>query len=476
MSDKTRHLTRRAFVSSGVAFPAIVRAASSRPNVIVLLSDDQRFDTIGALGNAEVRTPNLDRLVRQGVSFTHAHIMGGTAPAVCVSSRAMLLSGQSLFRADERLTAEVTNRGRKGPFTLFPELFKQQGYDTFGTGKWHNRPPLYARCFSSGENVFFGGMSDQWKVPIHNFRPAGDYPQQADAVGAKHSSELFTDAAVRFVNNHSGANPFLMYVAYTAPHDPRSAPFEFRRMYTPERLRVPESFLPEHPFDNGELRIRDEMLAPFPRTKEVVREHIADYYAMISHMDAQIGRVLDALERSRHAGNTLVVFAADNGLAVGRHGLMGKQSLYDHSVRVPLVMAGPGIPRGQRSASLCYLHDVFPTLCELGGVPVPNEVEGRSLLPAIRRPGTVLRDSLFLAYRDLQRGITTGEWKLIRYRMGTPRPAQLFHLRKDPQEMHNQISTESAKAQVAAMDRLMDEWMKSTDDPIGSVAVFNSGT
>jgi arylsulfatase A-like enzyme len=281
---------------------------------------------------------------------------------------------------------------------------------------------------------------------------------------------------VRYLDDYTGSDPFLMYVAYTAPHDPRSAPEEYQRMYNPERLRVPENFAPEHPFDNGELKIRDEMLAPFPRTKEIVREHIAAYYAMISHMDAQIGRVLTALKRSRHAGNTIVVFASDNGLAVGRHGLLGKQSLYDHSVRVPLIMSGTGIPREERTASLCYLYDLFPTLCGLTGLSVPPDVEGSTLMPALRKPGTRIRDSHFLAYRDLQRGVTTGDWKLIRYRVGTSRPAQLFHLKTDPNEMNNQVSTEAAKSRLHAMDKMLDEWMKRTGDPVGGLADFQAAS
>lgn len=120
-----------------------------------------------------------------------------------------------------------------------------------------------------------------------------------------------------------------------------------------DNIAVPANFMPEHPFDNGEMRIRDEMLGPFPRTEEFVRGEIAGYYAMISEVDAQIGRVLDALEANGQADNTIVIFAGDNGLAVGQHGLLGKQSMYEHSIRVPLVMAGPGIPSGETRDAWC---------------------------------------------------------------------------------------------------------------------------
>ena len=449
-------MTRREWMQAAGA-----AAVGRRPNVLILFSDDQRFDTIAALGNHEIRTPNLDRLVARGTAFTHAHIMGGISPAVCVASRAMFWSGQSLFRADERLTAEVTGRGRKGPFTLLPEHFRRHGYATFGTGKWHNRAPLFARAFSAGGSILMGGGSDHYKVPEHDFRPDGVYSATPDRIATKHSSELFADAAVGFLRQRKpGADPFLLSVCFTAPHDPRQSPPEVRTQYKPERLRLPKSFRGEHPFDNGELKIRDEMLAPFPRTPEVVREHIADYYAMITHMDAQIGRILDALEQTGEARETLVVFAADNGLAVGRHGLLGKQNLYDHSVRVPLVLAGPGIPRGKRLGSFRYLHDVYPTLCHLAGLPVPETVESRNLLDG---PGY---DSLFFAYRNLQRGVRQGRWKLIRYYAPATERTQLFDMAKDPDELHDLSAEPRHAAAVASLKAEMGRWMQRTEDPL----------
>src|SRR5690606_25798798 len=186
-----------------------------------------------------------------------------------------------------------------------------------------------------------------------------------------------------FLNRDMNSQPFFLYLSYTAPHDPRMAPEEFASQYPPDEILLPENFMPEHPFPNGELKIRDENLAPFPRTEENTREHIAAYYAMISHVDAQIGRVLDALDQSGQAENTMIIFAGDNGLAVGQHGLMGKQNLYEHSIRVPLIISGPGIPQGEKRETLCYLLDLFPTLCEFIDIPTPDSVEGVSFAPVI---------------------------------------------------------------------------------------------
>ncbi|MEK7408731.1 MAG: sulfatase-like hydrolase/transferase [Acidobacteriota bacterium] len=432
------------------------------PNIVFLFADDLRFDTIHALGNPEIRTPNLDGLARAGTAFTHAFIMGGTQGAVCVPSRAMLLTGQTLFRADKDLI------GKDAPerAVTFPELFKQQGYVSFGIGKWHNNPRLFTRSFTGGENVFFGGMSDQWKVPVADYDPSGEYPKQKRRTGAKFSSELFTDSAVRFLREYKGDKPFLLYVAYTAPHDPRTPPKEYLDMYPPEKIALPKSFLPEHPFDNGEMKIRDEQLAPWPRTPEVIREHTAGYYGMITSLDAQIGRILKTLEETGRAGDTIVVFTGDNGLAVGRHGLMGKQNLYEHSVRVPLLMRGPGVPRGRTSGSFCYLLDLYPTLCALAGLTPPGSVEGKSLAPVLKDPRKQIRDTMFFAYRSVQRAVRTERWKLILYNVGGRRTTQLFDIRKDPWELNNLAAGAAQAGRVAELTALLKKWMKETGDPL----------
>jgi len=156
-----------------------------------------------------------------------------------------------------------------------------------------------------------------------------------------------------------------------APHDPPTSPGEYVERYDPGALSLSESVAPEHPFDNGHLRGRDEDLEDHPRDPERVRRHLAEYYAIITHLDAQLGRVLDTLEATGQRENTVVAFTADHGLAVGRHGLMGKQNVHAHSVRVPLVVAGPGVPGGERRDALTVHYDLYPTLADLAGVDAP---------------------------------------------------------------------------------------------------------
>lgn len=431
----------------------------SRPNVLFLLTDDQRFDAVHALGTRELRTPTMDRLLRSGFTFSRAHIMGGTVPAVCMPSRAMLLSGRSLFHL-QRDGAEIPESDR-----TLPEVFRDSGYTTFATGKWHNGPASLNRGFTHGAALFFGGMHDHRSVPTHPLRTDLGYTKDRATVTDTFSSELFSNAAIEFLGNHDASKPFFAYVSYTSPHDPRTAPDEFRRLYPPDSIPLPENFMPEHPFDNGELRVRDELLAPFPRTPDAIRRHIADYYAMISHLDAQIGRVLTTLEEKGFADNTIVVFASDNGLAVGQHGLLGKQSLYEHSIRVPLIVTGPGIPANRRSTSLCYLHDVFPTLCDLAGLNIPGTVEALSLAGIIRGSRRKARNAVFGAYRNCQRMIRQNEWKLIRYNAGGEERSQLFNLARDPYETEDLSRVSGHRRTAARLLELLVEQSCQLDDP-----------
>ncbi|MEM0967253.1 MAG: sulfatase-like hydrolase/transferase [Verrucomicrobiota bacterium] len=419
---------------------------TKRPNILLFLTDDQRFDTIHALGNEQIHTPNLDALVNRGTTFTHAHIPGGTCPAVCMPSRAMLNTGRTLFhleREGQQVPSEHTTIGG---------CFRSAGYSTFGTGKWHNGRGSYARSFSSGDEIFFGGMADHWNVPAYHFDPMGKYDstcplvvdpfesnevtlRECDHISAgKHSTELFVDSSVRFVKSQDSSAPFLMYVSLMAPHDPRTMPEEFLKMYDPAKIELPDNFLSEHPIDTGALKVRDEMLAAFPRDPEEIKKHIAEYYAIISHLDHEFGRLVETLREEDKLDHTIIVLAGDNGLAIGQHGLMGKQNLYEHSVRVPLVFAGPGIPEDQQRSDPTYLLDIFPTLCELTDIEIPESVEGHSLAGSIRESTRSARSSLYLAYGDSIRGVSNGRHKLIEYASGD---TQLFDLSNDSGETNN---------------------------------------
>ncbi|MFW5915318.1 MAG: sulfatase-like hydrolase/transferase [Planctomycetota bacterium] len=460
---------------------------SDRPNILFILTDDQRYDTIHALGNDEISTPNMDELVREGTTFTHATIMGGTAPAVCMPSRGMIMTGRYLFHLD--------GRGHEIPPSqkTLPETLGEAGYHCHHVGKWHQDRASFNRGFHSAARIFgfadggYNAYGGHWNVPLHDYDPTGEYsPEDAyilaadkethlpvkAGVGGVHSNELFVDSAIDFLNSYqtgdaplAGRNePFFMYLSFVAPHDPRQAPNEFEEQYSSERVRLPDNFMPKHPFDNGELTIRDEALEAWPRRPHSIRRHIADYYSLISHTDDQIGRVIEHLKATGEYENTIIVLAGDNGLAVGQHGLMGKQNLYEHSIRVPLIISGPGIPHGVQTDSLCYLLDIFPTLCDCLRIQTPDSVDGTSLLPAIRNPDTSLRTSHYYGYCQYQRAVRDSRYKLIEYAVDSTRNTQLFDLDNDPWETHNLAEKGAYEGKIAKLRTQLRDWRSKSGD------------
>lgn len=430
-----------------------------RLNIVFIFTDDQRAGTIRALGNQEILTPAMDSMVKHGTTFTNAYIMGSQSGAVCAPSRAMLMTGRQIFGIDpEGNSIDPQHK-------TLPEYLKQNGYHTFHTGKWHNGKGSFARSFSSASKIMFGGMSDHYHIPVQDFDTAGVYKNdKAYFENGKHSSELYADQAVHFLKNYKAEKPFFMFVAFQTPHDPRQMPEQYRQMYKPENLSLPPNFLPKHSFDNGELDVRDEMILDFPRKPQEVKKEIADYYAMITHVDAQIARIMQALKQSGKAGNTIIVFAADNGLAVGQHGLMGKQNVYEHSIKVPMIVVGPGIPKNKRVSDLSYLIDIFPTLCEANHLTVPSTVEGISLWPAIQGKVYGKRKSLFFVYKNFQRSVRDGDWKLIDYQVKGKKHQQLFNLKDNPWETKNLAGAQPVK--VKQMEGLMKEWFIRTGDKV----------
>lgn len=411
-------------------------AKPSKPNILFLFADDQRADTIAALGNPVIKTPNLDRLARSGMAFNRAYMQGGLNGATCVPSRAMLLSGQNLFHIDENLMRAET----------WPEAFGRAGYTTFVSGKWHNGDASLVRSFKIARSMFTGGMTNPMQAKL---RDVVDGKVGEAHASSKHACEVFADEAVRFLKEHTDG-PFFAYVPFDAPHDPHIVPADFPIHYDPARIPLPPNFLPQHPWDNGEMTIRDERLMPWPRTPEAVQACLAEYYRYISYLDAQIGRVLDALAASPYATNTIVVFSADSGVARGSHGLIGKQNVYDFdSVRVPLIMSGPGIPADQRSDAMCYLFDVLPTLGKLCGVAAPKTSEGIDFSATLRDPAKPARTELMFAYKDVQRAVRDERWKLIRYPQVDK--TQLFDLQTDPQEITNLAEQPKYAAKVSEL-------------------------
>ena len=423
-----------------------------KPNILFLFADDQRADAYGASGNTYIRTPNIDNLAKSGVRFTSCYLMGGHHGAICAPSRAMLMSGKSLFHVYDRLAGVHT----------MPMHFAENGYETFGTGKWHNEPYMFETSFQKGKNVFIGGMSDHYKVPC---RDLDANRKLTSPVIKGYSTDLFAGAAIDFINEYAGGkrdNPFFCYVAFTAPHDPRSPRKDYIGMYPPESIPVPGNFQKLHPFAFDQLDLRDENLAPWPRTPEIIQESLADYYALISHLDAKVGEIIETLKKNGLFENTIIIYAADNGLAIGSHGLLGKQDVYEHSTNVPLIISGPGIPKDQVNQALVYLYDLFPTLSDLCKLPPPSGIDGKNLVPVLMGQSPGVRDALYTAYRNTARAVRTKNWKIIYY--PHQNYTQLFNLEKDPLEINNLARLPGSKPKIEEMMALLQELHGANDD------------
>lgn len=426
---------------TALAAEAKAESAKKQPNVLLLFADDFSYEALAYAGNKEVQTPNLDKLARRGTSFSHAYNMGSFSPAVCVASRSMLVTGRSVWKAQTLHAAG----GKKGKdLDLWPTRMHAAGYQTFITGKWHV-PWNPATVFDVAKNVR-GGMPKD--VPSFYNRPHAGKPDTFDPAstanggywqGGKHWSEVTADDAVEYLSSGPREKPYFMYVAFNAPHDPRQAPQSFLDRYPTDSIAVPKDYQPLYPereaMGAGE-GLRDERLAPFPRTELAVRTHRREYYALITHLDEQIGRVLAALEAAKSDRETYIFFTADHGLACSHHGLLGKQNMYDHSIRVPLLVVGPSVAAGATNSTPVYLQDIMPTALELAGGKPDPAIYFHSLLPILagEQKGSSY-DVIYSSYLQQQRCVVKDGYKLIIYPQVAV--AKLFDLTKDPLELEN---------------------------------------
>lgn len=455
--------------------------SARRPNLVFFIADDHSYSAVGAYGNQQVKTPVMDRLAQEGVLFRSAYTMGAQTAAVCVPSRACLHTGASVYRSisSDRICLENHEDDQlwhiHPQLPTWPEVFRQAGYHTYGIGKWHNGAESFTRSFSGGARLFFGGMSEHTGMPLHDYDAQGRYADTDAESCDGFSTDVFADAAVDFIERYEREEPFVLYIAFTAPHDPRTPPGRYRSMFDPETIELPANYADRHPFDNGELSIRDEMLAPIPRQPAEVKKQLADYYGMIAHLDERIGDVLGALERRSFDANTIIAYTSDHGLAIGQHGLMGKQNLYEHSVRIPLIMKGQNFSPLQLDG-LCSQIDIFPTLCDLAGLTVPDSVEGRSLVPVMTGRERQVRDSVFAVYKDVQRMVCDGRWKLIRYYrsaergVGTDR-LQLFDIRHDVWERFDLSADARYRPELERMLEILRLRQTEIGDPLLEILV-----
>ena len=426
----------------GISAGAVERSAlSGKPNILIIFTDDQRADTIGALGNPHIQTPNLDRFVERSLSFRNAYCYGAHSGAVCIPSRNQLMTGNVWHRW-------APKRHCPSDGDTMPKVMKAAGYETFYREKSGraNHPQILTQ---------FEHYRD-----IHNVK----------SLMSGRACKPYVDDALHFLEHERDTGkPFFMYLGVSGPHDPRYSEKRFRDQYRLKDIPLPANFKPLHHWDIGSMTIRDERLEAWPRDPEATRTHIFDYYALITAMDHDLGRLLDYVKESGLVENTIVIFSSDHGLALGSHGLFGKQNLYEAGMKVPFMIAGPGIEAGTSDAMI-YLHDIFPTVADYGGGFLRDKIDGVSLRPIIEGKKRRIRDTLSLAYTGSQRSIRDERWKLMVF----PRinRVQLFDLENDPDETKDLAS--QCPEQVDRLKKLMikqqrvvgDKQPLSTDKPI----------
>lgn len=477
-----------------------------KPNIVFVFTDDQTYSSIHALGNHEIITPTMDLFVEEGTTFTHAYNMGSWSGAVCAASRAMMNSGRFVWRANK-----FRQKWRKKDSIAYNQswskIMESAGYDTYMTGKWHVDAPA-DKLFQNVTHIRPGMPHDTWgdagmynkfrKNPELRFKGSGSimpigYNRPKDIndkswspteekfggfwEGGKHWSEVLKDDAISFIEKAKTKDtPFFMYLAFNAPHDPRQAPQEYQDMYSLENITLPKSYLPEYPYRHSignSNSLRDEALAPFPRTEFAVKTHIKEYYASITHVDAQIGLIIDALKKSGKMENTYIIFTADHGLAMGRHGLMGKQNLYDHSIRPPMIIMGPDIPKNKKIDADVYLQDVMATAIELSGAEKPSYVEFTSFLDLAQ--GKRIKshyNEVYGAYLNVQRMIRKNGYKLLVY----PKINKilLFDMNVDPEEINDISKKPENIEKVKSLFKDLLKLQIEMDDPLNMEKILTT--
>jgi arylsulfatase A-like enzyme len=430
-------------------------AAKSSPNFIFILSDDQRFDALGANGNKAIHTPNLDRVAARGVRFSNSYVV----MSLCSPSRAAILTGR--YGSANGVTA-LNGRLNDGEKT-FAESFKDAGYRTAFVGKWHleNKPEdsgFDYHCYFHGNGPYF--HRQVWNNG-KQVKPA----EHVDEYCVEQSTAFLEKAAMQ-------TKPFVLFHATQLPHmdNKQSWPSkpEFRNSYDPGNLPLAGSW-------RGDLTGKPPYLAGVRNRTQAdsygydkegkIRAHIRDYYAVVTEMDDFLGRLFVTMDRLKLWENTWLIFASDNGWLLGEHRMTSKVLPYDPSIRVPMFIVGPGLkPHVEKRIALNI--DLAPTLLNLAGIDVPKKMHGRSLVPLLREEKVSWRDSFIYECIDSyggthpMLGACTPETKLIQTWddratiKKAPDFLELYGLKSDPEETNN-LAGNKEKAEI--QDRLSKE-------------------
>lgn len=438
MTFMNQHLAAfKTWICAGLCLPAAMAVgAPSRPNILFVLVDDQSpFDFKFYNPASPLEAPNIERLAAEGMTFDAAHHMGAFVGAVCTPSRHMIMSGRTVWHLPIGPGAK-THCPPELETNTMAAVFNRAGYDTMRTCKKGNSYEGANRQFTVRHDADKRGGTDESGSAWH-----------ADQVlNYLHDRETAKDT-----------DPFLIYFGFSHPHDTRDGKPELLARYgavnhkdknvvppeNPLLPPLPVNWLPAHPFPHGHPGLRDEVAVSGvweKRDERTIRNEVGREFACSENIDIQLGKVLARLRELGELENTYIFYTSDHGIAIGRHGLQGKQNLYEHTWRVPYIVKGPGIKPGSRAKGNIYLLDSLATICDLTGVPAPDSNEGISFKPVLMGAKETIRETLYGAYnggtKPGMRSVKKGDWKLIQYDVmeGRVRESQLFNLAENPNE------------------------------------------
>ncbi len=471
-----------------LAFLAGLARADDRPNILYIIVDDQSpFDLKAYRPDSELDTPHIDRLAKGGIVLDGAYQMGAFVGAVCTPSRHMVMSGRTVWHLPIGPNARTHCPPDIEENTL-AAVFNRAGYDTMRTCKIGNS---------------YEGANKRFTVRHDATRRGGD----AESGSEWHGKQVLDYLAEREASKDE--DPFLIYFGFSHPHDTRDGTPELLAKYgavnhtdkdspppaNPRQPALPGNWLPGHPFHHGHPGLRDEVAVSGVwerRDPLTIRNEYGREFACSENIDIQIGKVLAKLEAMGELDNTYVFYTADHGMAIGRHGLQGKQNLYQHTWRVPFLAMGPGIEAGTRAEGNVYLLDTLATLCDFAGIEAPDSNEGLSMKPVLTGEKEAVRETLYGVYnggtKPGMRSVKKGDWKLIKYDVmdGAVRETQLFNLAENPHEFlaeHHQpevigktgVTPEPGQVNLASdpkhadklaeMEALLLAEMRRLDDP-----------
>ncbi|MDO6761260.1 sulfatase-like hydrolase/transferase [Tamlana sp. 2_MG-2023] len=408
-------------------------------NILFIESDDQSNQALGAYGNAQMKTPNIDKLATEGVSFLSAYNMGCWSPAVCIPSRTMLMYGQYLWSSQKI--------NKKNAPKSFPEKLQEHGYYTYMTGKWH--------AMGKGAKTIFNetGSIQPGQLKTYNSK-------------AGHITDITGNEAVNFIKSYKNSKPFFLYVAFNAPHVPRQTEQKYYDLYPTDHIELPPSVIDNTPL-NKNVKYQ---YAPSPLRSKTMQTRVQQNNAMVTHMDARIGDIITALKAQGLYDKTIIVFTSDHGINFGENGVAGKVCLYEPSVTAPLIIKAPKIKAGSTISERVYLQDVTPTLFDLLDIKTSSQTDFKSLKPLIDNKGEA-RKSIYLAMFDDQRGIISEDHKLIIY----PKTGvlELYDLSKDPWELNNLVSKKPYKSTITNLLKELKSWQNKTEDTTDLTTIYN---